>query len=92
MIGSLLQLLPFLLGRQAQAHLAAAQEGGHHPRVPRSSLFALRVPEAVIEGRAPTSRAIERALDTWYAANDAYRALIDVPAEGVLIDPRDRSG
>ncbi len=66
--GDLAFLLPFLLGADAQAALAGAQEGGHHPRVPRASLFALRVPHASVRDRAKTSRAVERALDAYYRA------------------------
>jgi hypothetical protein len=68
-------LLPFLLGEEAQAVLAASQEGGHHPRVPRASLFALRVPRAFVEGRKARSRAVLGALDAVYRANDAWRAV-----------------
>lgn len=69
-------LLPFFLGEQAQAVLAAAQEGGHHPRVPRSSLLALRVPRALVEQRARVSRAVTSALDAVYVANARYQALL----------------
>lgn len=69
-------LLPFLLGQQAQSVLAAAQEGGHHPRVPRSSLFALRVPEAIVEARAQLSREVNASLDALYEATARYHALL----------------
>jgi hypothetical protein len=70
-------LLPFLLSERAQAGLAAAQEGGHHPRVPRSSLFALRVPQVLVHGRVRSSRAVDAALASFYAATSRVRALID---------------
>ena len=69
-------LLPFLLGEQAQSVLAAAQEGGHHPRVPRSSLLALRVPEAIVEARGRLSREVNASLDTLYDAAARYQALL----------------
>jgi hypothetical protein len=61
-------LLPFLLGAEAQAVLASAQEGGHHPRVPRTSLLALRVPEALVASRKRISREVNGSLDALYIA------------------------
>lgn len=74
--GSLAYLLPWLLRDRAQATLAAAQEGGHHPRVPRDSLLGMRVPKAVTAKRAVTSRAVEAALAELYRAGDAYTKLL----------------
>ncbi|MDB4938860.1 MAG: hypothetical protein JWP87_5832 [Labilithrix sp.] len=74
--GDLAFLVPFLLSPEAQSALADAQEGGHHPRVPRSSLFALHVPRALIRARARTSRAVFEALDDSYRAASALRALL----------------
>jgi hypothetical protein len=61
-------LLPFLLGADTQRTLAAAQEGGHHPRVPVASLFALRVPHALLRARARTSSDVDARLAELYAA------------------------
>jgi hypothetical protein len=69
-------LLPFLLSGATQAALAAAQEGGHHPRVPRASLFALRVPLRLVRGRALTSRAVNEALAAGYRASARLRRLL----------------
>ncbi len=69
-------LVPWLLAPATQATLAAAQEGGHHPRVPRASLFALRVPDALVARRAEIARATRAALDALYAAMTAWSALI----------------
>ena len=69
-------LLPFLLGEEAQAVLAAAQEGGHHPRVPRSTLLALRVPVHVVEERRRLSREVNAALDALYVASARYQAVL----------------
>jgi hypothetical protein len=71
-------LLPFLLSAPAQRALAAAQEGGHHPRVPRSLLLALPIPDDIVRARAKTSRDVLAALASLYRARAAYRALLDV--------------
>ncbi len=70
-------LLPFLLGAAAQQALAAAQEGGHHPRVPRASLFALRVPHALVRARAKTSAAVGARLAAFYDARRALAAVLE---------------
>jgi hypothetical protein len=70
--GDLAFLLPFLLGGAAQAALAAGQEGGHHPRVPRETVLALRVPAAFMTHRAIVSARVHRALDRLYFARAAY--------------------
>lgn len=69
-------LVPFLLSDPVQAILAAAQEGGHHPRVPRASLFSIRVPDALVRTRKKRSAAIRRALDDLVRADRAYRAAL----------------
>jgi hypothetical protein len=74
--GDLAFLVPFLLSAGAQASLAGAQEGGHHPRVPRSSLFALRVPRALVRARARSSRAVNEALADAYRASSRLRGLL----------------
>ncbi|MDB5214290.1 MAG: hypothetical protein JWO86_2217 [Myxococcaceae bacterium] len=70
-------LVPFLLSKDAQSALASAQEGGHHPRVPRSSLFALRVPRSLLRTRVKTSRAVTDALAETYRASSRLRALLE---------------
>lgn len=69
-------LVPFLLAAETQASLASAQEGGHHPRVPRSSLFSLRVPWSVLRQRARTSRAVTDALGATYRASSRLRGVL----------------
>ncbi|MEK7405049.1 MAG: hypothetical protein AAB225_08075 [Acidobacteriota bacterium] len=54
-------LVPFLLSAQVQAILAAAQEGGHHPRFNEATLFGLPVPKAVLEKREDLSAEVELA-------------------------------
>lgn len=70
-------LVPYLLAPLTQELLAGAQEGGHHPRVPRSSLFALRVPRPLVRTRAKMSRAVTGALGDYYDASASLRALLD---------------
>jgi hypothetical protein len=70
-------LVPFLLSADAQSALAGAQEGGHHPRVPRASLFELRVPRALVRARLQTSRAVSDALAETYRASSRLRALLE---------------
>jgi hypothetical protein len=74
--GDLAFLLPFLLGASAQAILAAAQEGGHHPRVPRSSLFALRVPKEIVRRRRAIGVRVEASLEALYAATARYQRIL----------------
>jgi hypothetical protein len=59
---SLAFLLPWLLGDEAQAILAAAQEGGHHPRVPRETLLSLRLPASRVRARGGISARVERGI------------------------------
>jgi hypothetical protein len=65
---SLAFLVGWLLGEDTQAHLAAAQEGGHHPRVPREVLLAMRVPRGRVLAREQASAKVERALAKAYSA------------------------
>ena len=73
---SLAYLLPYLLAEDAQAVLAAGQEGGHHPRVPFETILALRVPRAVVRAHRAASARVEAALGALHAAGRQYgRAL-----------------
>lgn len=69
-------LVPFLLSAQVQRVLAASQEGGHHPRVRESSLLALPLPSSLLETRAATSDAIERAAELYRQSERELRLLI----------------
>jgi hypothetical protein len=51
-------LVPFLLSAPVQAALAAAQEGGHHPRVGRRALTDLPVPATWLAGAAGAAAAV----------------------------------
>jgi hypothetical protein len=74
--GDLAFLLPYLLGAQAQAILSASQEGGHHPRVPRASVLALRVPQSIVDARRKLARETTTALAALYEATARYQALL----------------
>lgn len=55
-------LVPFLLSRLVQEVLAAAQEGGHHPRVDDATLLTLPVPVSLLDAREAVSRNVEKAV------------------------------
>jgi hypothetical protein len=55
-------LVPYLLSRRIQEILAAAQEGGHHPRFNDSTLMTLPVPESLIGGRERISADVEKSI------------------------------
>jgi hypothetical protein len=74
---SLAFLVPWLLSEDTQAILAAAQEGGHHPRVPRETLFALRVPASKVEARGGVSTRVEDAIEGVFGARSALARLIE---------------
>ena len=74
---SLAFLLPWLLGAEAQAILDAAQEGGHHPRVPRETVLALRVPTARVRGRAGLSSRVERGIADLLMARKGLARLME---------------
>ncbi len=74
--GSLAYLLPFLLGPHVQALLAAGQEGGHHPRVPRETLLGVRVPAQVVRSRRATAASVLHALSAVYDAERAYARVV----------------
>lgn len=69
-------LLPLLLGAEVQEALAGAQEGGHHPRVPRASLLSIGVPRSVLASRARAARRVRDALGEHYQASRALMALL----------------
>ena len=70
-VADLACLLPLLLGAPAQAVLAAGQEGGHHPRVPRSTLLALAIPLTLVKNARRESLAVRRALARYHRASFA---------------------
>lgn len=55
-------LVPFLLSGPVQTILAAAQEGGHHPRFNEATLLGLSIPTPLLATRDTTSEAVEKAI------------------------------
>ena len=65
-------LAPFLLSAPVQIILAAAQEGGHHPRFNERTLTTLRIPASLVENADELSARFEQGVAQ---AREAYRAL-----------------
>lgn len=61
-------LVPFLLSPPVQEVLAAAQEGGHHPRVNESTLLSLPVPIPFLDQREMISKTIEKSVELYRKA------------------------
>lgn len=74
---SLAFLLPWFLADATQAVLAAAQEGGHHPRVPRETLLSLRVPASRVAERNAVSGRVERGIEDVLGARNRLARLIE---------------
>jgi hypothetical protein len=55
-------LVPLLLSPLVQGVLVAAQEGGHHPRFPESTLEYLGVPDEILEARDRLSEGVEESI------------------------------
>ncbi len=72
---SLAFLVPLLLSAPVQRALAAAQEGGHHPRVPRHFIEQLPVPPSWLARRAPLSAEVEAAIGESRRASQILAAL-----------------
>ena len=71
-------LVPFLLSQPVQAILAAAQEGGHHPRFNERTLTMLSVPQALVERASELSARFERAVAQARESFEAVRESIGV--------------
>ena len=65
-------LVPFLLSTPVQAVLAAAQEGGHHPRFNERTLTTLPIPASLAERAKELSVRVEQAVTQ---AREAYADL-----------------
>jgi len=74
-------LVPFLLSRGVQAVLAAAQEGGHHPRFNETTLLGLPVPKSLVDRRKELSGDVERAVALFRQSEQALINLIDAAEE-----------
>jgi hypothetical protein len=75
-------LVPLLLSEQVQAVLAAAQEGGHHPRFNESTLLGLPIPRTVLERREQMSAAVERGLACFRAGADIMSGQVSLAQDG----------
>ncbi len=71
-------LVPFLLSEPIQAALAAAQEGGHHPRVSREALLSVVVPEEVLRERRSLGASARGACAAMRAASDTISAAVEL--------------
>ena len=74
-------LVPFLLSPPIQAVLAAAQEGGHHPRFNERTLMTLPVPSALVRNAPELSADVERAVDQARAAYAGVRGAVAAAAQ-----------
>lgn len=69
-------LAPFLLSTPVQTILAAAQEGGHHPRFNEHTLTTLRLPALLLKQRADLSEQFEQAVSQARAAYGTMRECV----------------
>ncbi len=69
-------LVPFLLSDAVQRVLAAAQEGGHHPRFNQRTLESLLLPSGLIEKKAGMASATATAVEKARSADLVLRALV----------------
>ena len=69
-------VVAFLLSAPVQERLAAAQEGGHHPRFRQEALEALVVPDAVLAARDELSAEVEQAVAQARAARHALAGAV----------------
>ncbi len=58
-------VVPFLLCDRVQEVLAAAQEGGHHPRFSEMTLMTLAVPRSLLDTRDDVSRTVEAVIRSY---------------------------
>ncbi len=84
-------LVPLLLSAPVQSILAAAQEGGHHPRFIKTTLEAVAIPESLWGKRSEVSTRVVEAIEAARTAELHLRQLVaDVssmdPTAGVLRD------
>ena len=70
-------LVPYLLSPRVQEILAAAQEGGHHPRVAEATVLGLTVPDDLLAQRDRLSDEVEQAVMRHRHASLALDCAID---------------
>ncbi len=76
-------LAPYLLSEPVQRALAAAQEGGHHPRVPRAFVERLPVPRTWLAQREACAQQLAQAARAARAATAAIAQLVRGAATAV---------
>jgi hypothetical protein len=69
-------LAPFLLTKPVQQILAAAQEGGHHPRFNRNTLTSLVIPAPILERSETISHNVIRAAELSRESDTLIRTTI----------------
>jgi len=69
-------LVPYLLSDPVQRVLAAAQEGGHHPRFNQATLKGLVVPDSMYRQRKAISDRVLRAVALHRESESARRELV----------------
>jgi hypothetical protein len=60
--GDIAFLVPFLLSELVQNAFAAAEEGGHHPRIPSDVLLNLPVPRSIVDQRDDLSSRVRKSI------------------------------
>jgi len=75
---SIAYLVPLLLSPQVQEVLAAAQEGGHHPRVSDETVLNLPLPAEMAAQRAVISDRVEQAISMYRTSEAEIVATIGV--------------
>ena len=75
-------LAPFLLSTPVQTILAAAQEGGHHPRFNEHTLTTLRLSAGLLKQRAELSAQFEKAVAQARAAYGSMRECVQEVNQG----------
>jgi len=83
--GPMAFLVPFLLSRPVQEVLAAAQEGGHHPRFDDATLLTLPVPQSLIDKADAISRKVEQSV-TLYREHERGIGELIGRAEEALVE------
>ena len=71
-------LVPFLLSGPVQKAFAAAEEGGHHPRIPPDVLLNLAVPLNIIRERDDISRRVRQSVQL---IRDGERIMVGLHAD-----------
>ena len=81
--GSIAFLVPLLLSRPVQEVLAAAQEGGHHPRFDEATLLTLPVPVSFLDRREAIAQVVEQAVARYRESERQLDAMV-AAAEGAF--------